>query len=57
MAMIIGMMMAAAGVALLAKMLKGGIFSPMSSTKKSGASRDLIIETDDYRIVDEIQDQ
>ena len=52
MAMIIGMMMAAAGVALLAKMLKGGIFSPMSSTKKSGVSRDLIIETDDYEILE-----
>ena len=55
MAMLIGMMIAAAGVALLAKMLKGSIFAPTNSMNLGRESKGRIIETDEYEILDEIQ--
>jgi hypothetical protein len=56
MAMLIGMMMAAAGVALLNKMLKGSIW-PSANTKRCSGSKDQIIEVYDYEIVDDVQDR
>jgi hypothetical protein len=55
MAMLIGMMIAAAGVALLAKMLKGSIFAPTNSMNLGQESKGRIIETDEYEILDEVQ--
>jgi hypothetical protein len=57
MAMLMGLLVAAGGVALLHKMLKGSIW-PQASTMKSGCEpKYQIIEIDDYEIVDENQNQ
>jgi len=57
MAMLMGLLIAAGGVALLHKMLKESIW-PQASTMKSGSEpMDQIIEIDDYEIVDEIQNR
>ncbi len=48
---LIGIMLAAAGVALANKMLKGGIWPP-SSSKMGGESKDKVIEINDYEILD-----
>ncbi|MDD1751038.1 MAG: hypothetical protein LUO89_14335 [Methanothrix sp.] len=55
MAMLIGLMVTAVGVALLGKMLKESIWPPANSTKGGRESRGQIIEIDEYEIVDEIQ--
>ncbi len=49
---IIGMILAAVGVALANKMLKGSIWPSTNSTKASQESKDKIIEVDDYEILD-----
>ena len=56
MAMLIGMMMMAAGVTLLAKILKGSI-SPPTNLKGIVNPKDRIIEIDEYEILDENQNQ
>jgi hypothetical protein len=57
MAMLMGLLIAAGGVALLHKMLKESIW-PQASTMKSGCEpMDQIIEIYDYEIVDEIQNR
>ena len=55
MAMLIGLMVTAVGVALLSKMLKGSIWPPTNSTKGGCKSEGQVIEIDEYEIVDEIQ--
>ncbi|MCX6678760.1 MAG: hypothetical protein NTX42_00130 [Methanothrix sp.] len=57
MALLIGMMLAAVGVALLNKVLKESICSAKSSMKVGRESKDRIIEIDEYEIVDEIQNR
>lgn len=54
MALLMGMMLAAAGFALLNKVLREGIWSPTNSMKRGPASRDQIIEIDEYEIVDDM---
>ena len=57
MAILIRLVLYAVGVALLNKILKGSI-SPQTNTIKMGREpKDQIIETDDYEIVDEIQNR
>ncbi len=53
MALLIGMMMAVVGTALLAKVLKDGIWPPRNSMNRSGESVGRIIELNEYEIVDE----
>jgi hypothetical protein len=53
MAMLIGMMLTAAGIALLGKVLKEGIWPATNSMKGARSSRDRIIEIDEYEIADE----
>jgi hypothetical protein len=55
MAMLIGMLIAAGGVALLHKMLKGSIWA--QATTMDREPKDQIIEIDDYEIVDENQNR
>lgn len=55
MAMLIGMMITVAGVALLAKILKASIWPPTNSMNLGRESKGRIIETDEYEILDEIQ--
>jgi hypothetical protein len=57
MAKLIRMMLAAVGVALLNKMLKGSVWPQTNSMKRDHESKDQIIEIDDYEIVDEIQNR
>ena len=57
MALLIGMMLAAVGVALLNKVLKESIRPAKSSMKVGRESKDRIIEIDEYEIVDEIQNR
>jgi len=57
MAMLIGMMLTVAGAALLSKVLKESIWPPTNSMKWSRESKDLIIEIDEYEIVDENQNR
>jgi hypothetical protein len=57
MAMLIGMMLTAAGVALLSKVLKESIWSPTNSMNGGRKPGDRIIEIDEYEIVDEIQNR
>ncbi len=57
MAFLIGMMMTAAGVALLGKVLKESIWPATNSMKGARSSREKIIEIDDYEIVDETSNQ
>ncbi len=45
-------MLAAAGVALANRMLKGGIWQPKKSTKMGRELKDKIIEIDDYEVLD-----
>jgi hypothetical protein len=51
--MLIGMMMTAAGVALLGKVLKESIWPGASSMKGAHNSRDRVIEIEEYEIIDE----
>ena len=55
--MLIGMMLAAVGVALLNKVLKESIWPPKNSMEVGRESKDRIIEIDEYEIVDEIQNR
>ena len=57
MAMLIGMMLAAIGIALLNKVLKESIWPPKNSMEEGCESKDRIIEIDEYEIVDEIQNR
>jgi hypothetical protein len=57
MSMIIGMIMTAAGVALLGKVLKESIWPGTSSMKGAHNSRDRIIEIEEYEIIDENQNR
>ena len=57
MAMLIGMILAAVGVALLNKVLKESIWPPKNSMKEGRESKDRIIEIDEYEIIDEIQNR
>jgi hypothetical protein len=52
-----GMMLAAVGFALLNKVLKEGIWSPANSMQRGPASKDQIIEIDEYEIVDEVENR
>jgi hypothetical protein len=53
MSMLIGMMMTAAGVALLGKVLKESIWPKANSMKGAHNSSDRVIEIEEYEIVDE----
>ena len=55
--MLIGMMLAAIGIALLNKVLKESIWPPKNSMEEGRESKDRIIEIDEYEIVDEIQNR
>jgi hypothetical protein len=55
MAILIGMMLTAVGVALLSKVLKESIWPPTNSMKWVSESKDRIIEIDEYEIIDEVQ--
>ena len=57
MAMLMGLLIAACGVALLHKMLKGSIFPQASTMKWGNEPKDQIIEIDDYEVVDENQNR
>ena len=57
MAMLIGLMVTAAGVALLTKVLKGSFWPPTNSMNGGRESAVRIIEIDEYEIVDEIQNK
>ncbi|MCK9440856.1 MAG: hypothetical protein M0Q13_05490 [Methanothrix sp.] len=57
MAMLVGIALAAVGVALLNKVLKGSIRSPTNSMKWGRESKGQIIEIDEYEIVDEFQNR
>jgi hypothetical protein len=57
MAILIGMMLTAAGLTLLSKVLKESIRSRTNSMKGGRESMDKIIEIHDYEIVDEIQNR
>ena len=56
MAVLIGLMVTAVGVALLAKILKESI-SPPTNLKGDRESKGRIIEIDEYEILDENQNQ
>lgn len=51
--MLIGMIMTAAGVALLGKVLKESIWPAINSMKGAHNSSDRVIEIEEYEIVDE----
>ncbi|MDD1752089.1 MAG: hypothetical protein LUQ38_03235 [Methanotrichaceae archaeon] len=60
MAKLMRMILTAVGVALLNKMLKGSLRSPtnsMQSGNKDHKSKNQIIEINDYKIVDETENQ
>ncbi len=57
MAILIGLMVTAIGVALLNKALKGRIWNQTNSMKGGRESKDRIIEIYEYKIVDDIQNQ
>ncbi len=57
MAMLIGMMLTVAGVALLGRVIKESIWPQTNSMKGARNYRDQIIEIDDYEIVDEMQNK
>jgi len=57
MALLIGMMLTAVGVALLGKVLKESIWPPANSMKWGRESKNRIIEIDEYEIVDETKDR
>ena len=54
---IVGIALAVAGVALLNKMLKGGIWPSTNSMSGGHKSKGQIIELDEYEILDETEDQ
>lgn len=49
---LVGMILAAVGVALANKMLKGSIWPPRNSAKIGDESKDKVIEIDDYEILE-----
>jgi len=55
MAILIGMMLTAVGVALLSKVLKESIWPATNSMKWDRESKDQIIEIDEYEIIEEVQ--
>jgi hypothetical protein len=55
MSMLVGMMMTAAGLALLGKVIKESFWPDGLSMKGAGSSDDLVIEIDEYEIVDDTQ--
>ena len=57
MAILIGMMLTAVGVALLTKVLKESIRTSTNSMKWGRESNHQIIEIDEYEIIDETQDR
>ena len=57
MAMLMGLLIAAGGVALLHKMLKENIWPQASTMKRGREPKDQIIEIDDYEIVEENQNR
>ena len=57
MAILIGLMVTAIGVALLNKALKGKIWPQMNSMKRGSASKDQIIEIEEYEILDEVKNR
>ncbi len=57
MAILTGMVLTAVGFALLNRVLRDGIWSPANSMKGDPASKDRIIELDEYEIVDETQNR
>ncbi len=57
MAMLIGMMLTAAGVALLGKVIKESIWPQTNSVKGARNSPEMVIEIDEYEIVDETQNR
>lgn len=57
MAMLIGMMLTAAGVALLGKVIKESIRPQTNSMKGVRNSPERVIEIDEYEIVDETQNR
>jgi hypothetical protein len=54
---IVGIALAVAGVALLNKVLKGGIWPSTNSMRGGDGSKTQIIELDEYEILDETEDQ
>ncbi len=52
---LVRIVLTAVAVALLDRMLKGGVWPRTDSTKKSNQSNGQVIEIDDYEIVDENQ--
>ena len=54
---IVGIALAVAGVALLNKVLKGGIWPSTNSMRGGNGSKGQIIELDEYEILDETEDQ
>ncbi|MDD2836184.1 MAG: hypothetical protein PHY05_08530 [Methanothrix sp.] len=57
MSMLIGMMVTAAGVALLGKVLKESIWSATNSMKGAHNSSGRVIEIEEYEIIDENQNR
>lgn len=49
---VIGIILGAVGAALLDRMMKGSIWPLKSSTKIGSESKDKVIETDDYEVLD-----
>lgn len=49
---LIGIMLGAVGVALLNRIIKGSIWPLTDTTKMSRESKDVIIESDDYEVLD-----
>lgn len=49
---LVGMILAAVGVALANKMLKGSIWPLRNSAKMGAGSKDKVIEIDDYEILE-----
>jgi len=54
---IVGIALAVAGVALLNKMLKGGIWPSTNSMRGGHEPKGQIIELDEYEILDETEDR
>jgi hypothetical protein len=54
---IVAIALAVAGVALLNKILKGGIWPSTNSMRGGHESKGQIIELDDYEILDDTQDR
>lgn len=54
--MLVGMMMTAAGLALLGKVIKESFWPDGISMKGAGSSSERVIEIHEYEIVDDTQD-